>query len=182
MRSYLRSSELALSSPLLSDDVIEFHAARLLLLVSECGIDGTVDSLTKLAKLDFFVRYPAFLERVADRDGAVSRKLDHSVESSMVRFKYGPWDHRYYQLLPYLEARGLIRVLERDRNIEFTITPQGREIADLLAAQPAFSKLVEQMGKVKRHLGRKSGSSIKKLIYKTFDDEVTHKSYGETIK
>lgn len=181
LRSYRHTGDLSLSSPLLSDDVIEFHAARILLLIAVCGTDGIVDSLTKLAKLDFFVRYPAFLERLVGSQDVSKTARGRTVESSMIRFKYGPWDDRYYQLLPYLEARGLISVSERSKNIEFSISPPGRDIADLLATQPAFLPLVQQMKKVKKHLGKKTGSTLKKMIYKTFEEEVSHRSYGEVI-
>jgi hypothetical protein len=182
VRAYRHIGGIALSSPILSDDILEFHAARILLLISECGVDGTIDSLTKLAKLDFFVRYPSFLQRISG-DEDVSAHVSHRpVESSMVRFKYGPWDHRYYQLLPYLEGRGLIKVKENDKNIEFSITERGKEIAGLLGSQSAFSNLSEQMRQVKKNLGKKSGSALKKLIYKTFEAEVAKKHYGERIK
>lgn len=42
------------------------HLARLLVLLKAfSGRDGTktIDGLTKLAKLDFFLRYPTYLER-----------------------------------------------------------------------------------------------------------------------
>ena len=42
------------------------HEARLLLLLAGCGLrgDGAIEGFTKLAKLDFFLRYPVYLERV----------------------------------------------------------------------------------------------------------------------
>ena len=44
-----------------------YHQARILLLIDAfAGRTGSMDGLTKLAKLDFLLRYPAFLERLAD--------------------------------------------------------------------------------------------------------------------
>ena len=48
--------------PLAADDIVEFHAARLLLLMEICGVKGRIDGLTKMAKLDFFSRYPDFFQ------------------------------------------------------------------------------------------------------------------------
>jgi hypothetical protein len=51
--------------PVAADDLLEFHAARLLLLFKFCGKTNRnsglprIDGLTKMAKLDFFVRHPA---------------------------------------------------------------------------------------------------------------------------
>jgi hypothetical protein len=51
------------ATPLAADDVLEFHAGRLLLLLSTCGgTTGAIGGLTKMAKLDFFVRYPDFFQ------------------------------------------------------------------------------------------------------------------------
>src|SRR5262245_34423509 len=81
---------------------------RLLLLIeaftagdSQEGIRG----LTKLAKLDFLLRYPTFLERAlhARNRSTHSVKVKPferlSVESRMVRYRFGPWDHRYPEVL-----------------------------------------------------------------------------------
>lgn len=82
---------------LAADDIVEFHAARLLLLLSVCGVSGRIDGLTKMAKLDFFARYPHFFEVARAAAGplhaldAPSRtESDEAVEAAMVRHHYGP--------------------------------------------------------------------------------------------
>jgi hypothetical protein len=60
MKSLHHLGNQSLGLPLSADSVVEFHAARLLLLLNLCGTAGRIDGLTKLAKLDFFVRYPDF--------------------------------------------------------------------------------------------------------------------------
>ncbi|RYF32837.1 MAG: hypothetical protein EOO38_30605, partial [Cytophagaceae bacterium] len=108
-----------------ADDLVEFHAARLLLLIKLCGTSNRIDGLTKLAKLDFFVRYPEFFIEVCQRLGKDTTVQPASVESPMVRYHYGPWDHRYYQVLGFLEGRGLIEVRKVDRQIQFSLTELG---------------------------------------------------------
>jgi hypothetical protein len=85
-----------------------FHMARLLILLKACGGrngEQTVAGLTKLAKLDFLLRYPTYLERALSAKGKKTVKAQvtdsdrSSIESAMVRFKYGPWDFRYRRLL-----------------------------------------------------------------------------------
>jgi len=99
---------------LVADDFVEFHACRLLLLLTGCGVrkrdtgDVVLSGMTKMAKLDFFVRYPAFFARAVSHLGLeVDVEPSAAVESRMIRFHYGPWDKRYNQVLPYLQARGL---------------------------------------------------------------------------
>src|SRR5262245_4758061 len=111
MRSLSRVGLRSVSLPLAADDIVEFHAARLLLLMGICGWNGRIDGLTKLAKLDFFARYPDFFDAarlaMADQDGNRSDQAGASdaVESAMVRHHYGPWDKRYYQVLAHLEGK-----------------------------------------------------------------------------
>lgn len=75
-----------------------YHEARILLLIdrftaAKKGLNG----LTKLAKLDFLLRYPAMLDRLLVDDSinwpqgtqpTSSERL--AVESRMTRYKYGP--------------------------------------------------------------------------------------------
>lgn len=102
MKSFKRIAEVPPSIALPADDILEFHAARLLLLIRICGTASRIDGLTKLAKLDFFVRYPDFFE-VASKTPASGNTYKHTIESAMVRHHYGPWDKRYYHVLSVLE-------------------------------------------------------------------------------
>ena len=61
-----------------------------------------------MAKLDFFVRYPEFFDEVCAYLGHPISGVAITRESGMVRFHYGPWDNRYYQVLAYLEGVGLL--------------------------------------------------------------------------
>ena len=67
MRSVHSISKVKRSVPILADDITEFHAARLLLLFHVCGTKGQIDGLTKMAKLDFFVRYPSFFSLICQK-------------------------------------------------------------------------------------------------------------------
>lgn len=183
MKSIRNLQDHAAGIPLLSDDVVEFHAARLLLLLSLCGIKGHIDGLTKLAKLDFFVRYPQFFSTACMQlDQKILSSTD-VVEARMVRHHYGPWDKRYYHVLAFLESRELITVTKLGgKTFRFALTDLGRQIADHLSATSSFEVLSEHMDKVKKVFGQKSGSFLKNLIYEIFDHEVAQKPLGEEIQ
>jgi len=167
--------------PVIADEILEFHAARLVLLLQVCGTHSRIDGLTKLAKLDFFVRYPQFFNEMCARLGVAATARTSSVESAMIRFHYGPWDQRYYHLLAYLEGKGLLRV-RRDRNAyTFELTERGKQAADILVKKNSFAQIVAQMRSVKSVLGKKSGSALKRLVYDVFRDEVANKPIGEVI-
>jgi len=86
-------------------DDLAYHQARVLLLVTAVaaaqGHSGKVDGLTKLAKLDFLLRYPALAPSVLDRLDPADARLHladddradpANAEAPMIRYKYGPWD------------------------------------------------------------------------------------------
>lgn len=59
------------------DQSPELHATRILLLLNafaEEGQCGVIDGLTKLAKLDFLLRYPVMLERALRAKGCSTRE------------------------------------------------------------------------------------------------------------
>lgn len=181
MKSLAKFTSQPAGVPLLADDILEFHAARLLLLFKLCGISGRIDGLTKMAKLDFFVRYPQFFNELCNKLGVASSDSIRHVESSMIRFHYGPWDDRYYHLLSYLEAKQLIQITPKGNMYVLQLTDDGIDIAIRFAKDPAFINIVEHMKQVKNVLGSKAGSTLKKMIYKLFDEEVTKRSLGEVI-
>jgi len=147
-----------------------------------CGKKNTLSGLTKLAKLDFFVRYPAFFERAASELGQTPYELPHRVESAMVRHHYGPWDKRYYHVLSVLEGKGLLTVKSAGpRTYHFALTPHGIELADSLATNEAFADLVQIMQQVAKVFRDMSGTALKGLIYRAFDREVAQRRLGETI-
>jgi len=169
--------------PVLADDVIEFHAARLLLLFRLCGKAGRIDGLTKMAKLDFFVRYPAFFKALCVRLGKTTGAPEVGrVESQMVRHHYGPWDKRYYQILAYLESRGLLQVTPQGSTYVLSLSEEGKRIAKQLEKAPSYQPIAAMMREVKEVLGDRTGSALKNLIYQTFDSEVARQSLGTIIR
>lgn len=182
MKSYSKIGEYPESLAMPADEVLELHAARLLLLIKLCGVKGEkISGLTKLAKLDFFVRYPDFFGEVARYLGKGVTIEGAQIESSMVRHHYGPWDKRYYHVLAYLEAKGLVNVVKNKKTYEFVLSDIGKEKGAMLEECESFRELAEHMKLVKSTLGNKNGSALKDLIYKVFKKEVAERKLGEAI-
>jgi DNA-binding PadR family transcriptional regulator len=180
LKSFRSLAKLPAGSPVVADDVVEFHAARLLLLFQVCGQRGRLDGLTKLAKLDFFLRYPSFFDKVATK--TASELQTSRVESTMVKHHYGPWDKRYYHVLAYLEARNLVRIEKLKRTYVFELTEKGAAAAKTLQADVAFETIVAQLHRIKEAVGKFSGSRLKRLIYAEFGREVAQRGLGEVIE
>ena len=187
MKSYRSLATYPVSLPISPDDIVEFHLARILLLIRLCGSSNKINGLTKFAKLDFFVRYPDFFKRAISETDKGSEEVQlqvlktGSVESSMVRHHYGPWDKRYYHILAHLAAKKLIEVSKHKNTYIIRLTEEGKVRADMLKKDSSFKDLTSHMAQVKKSFGHKNGTFLKNLIYKTFDKEVADRPLGERI-
>jgi hypothetical protein len=152
---------------------LDAHTGRVLLILRHFGATDAkpLEGLTKLAKLDFLLRYPAFTERLLNDLGAdwelgtepsLSERL--AVESRMIRYKYGPWDDRYYPVLGTLVGLGLVKVVKKGRTLVMALTESGTEVAVGLADLDDWEQIDRRTSLLHRHFNL-TGSRLKKLIY-----------------
>lgn len=160
------------------EDDDNLHLGRLLVLLSAfSGKEGTgsVDGLTKLAKLDFLLRYPVNLERALEARGGRGSDANiedyerKSIESSMVRYRFGPWDFRYRRFLNTLVSRGLVDVTTEGRTIKLRLTDAGRSAAAQLTEAPEFTTMAHRARLLKRYCDL-SATNLMKFIYDTFPE------------
>lgn len=166
------------------DALLSYHEARLLILMH--AFDKGISGLTKLAKLDFLLRYPTILEVLMARDGrtltpeAVPTSAERlAVESPMIRYKYGPWDDLYYPLIGSLVGKGLVESERRGRALKFRLTDQGVEVALQFTSEPEWAPLQARVSILRKHFD-KSGNSLKERIYTELPD-VVNRPYRATI-
>jgi hypothetical protein len=182
MKSLKNLANRPAAAPLPADDVLEFHAGRLLLLLSTCGgSTGTINGLTKMAKLDFFVRYPDFFSAALAKGLRRKAVRTDAVEAAMIRHHYGPWDKRYYHILAYLESRRLIKIIMTGKTRRIGLTALGKTAAKKLLGKEAFSEVIGHMRNVNEALGTKTGNELKTMIYDLFGEEVADQPLGQVI-
>jgi hypothetical protein len=153
--------------------------ARLLLLIDVfSGTSGTsgVEGRMKLAKLDFLLRYPdRFKQVMAARGNDIELGEDPwltgAIEQGMIRYRYGPWDPAYYNLLGALTGKGLIQPSHQDAVATYRTTPAGRHVARSLAGTDSWRPVYDRARLLRRYLNL-SGTTLKDLIYETFPDIV----------
>ncbi len=164
------------------------HLGRLLLLIYIFSGEkrlGEVEGLTKLAKLDFLLRYPTYLEKALLESKkpmvkAVPEGFERrSVEAKMVRFKYGPWDFRYRRFINTLIGRNLVYIRKAGRSYYLGITENGVRVATQLSESLELQDLVERAKIIKTHFNI-SGTNLMKFIYRTFP-EISSLQYGKEI-
>lgn len=164
------------------------HLARLLLLLREAEGPSkkAVEGITKLAKLDFLLRYPNCLERalVASgrraADAAVTPQERTTIESKMIRFRYGPWDARYRRWIGLLVARGLAITFVKGVTVHVQLTDPGRDLAEIVARLESFQLLATRSHLIVGAVGKMSATKIKAFVYDVFP-ELSSMKWGEEI-
>lgn len=175
-----------------SDD--DLHLGRLLVLVrgvdlrkkSEATKLKAVEGITKLAKLDFLLRYPTCLEKALihkEKDPALAEVAPRertSIESKMIRFRYGPWDARYRRWLGLLVARGLMRVGLEGKTVHIGLTDEGRALADELRADELYADQKQRSDLIAKVFGGYSATGLKDFVYEAIP-EIIDMKWGKDI-
>ncbi|OYQ67403.1 hypothetical protein B9G53_01240 [Pseudanabaena sp. SR411] len=159
--------------------------ARILLLIN--GFTTKTKSLegrTKLAKLDFLLRYPSFMQRALsiknpEQTMNVSQEEELNIESRMIRYRYGPWDPSYYAILGKLIGKGLIEIVPNQHGISYRTTENGQRIANALAKEDSWSETRIRIKLLKQNFNI-TGTNLKKFIYEHFP-EVTGAKWGDEL-
>lgn len=158
--------------------------ARLLLLIDSFtnesrGLEGRV----KLAKLDFFLRYPKYLERALTIRGAPDPSVNvtavDNIDNQMVRYRYGPWDPAYYALLGRLIGKGFVSTVPMKNGFVFKTTDLGRDVARKLAKSEPWTSTARMTKLLRRHLDL-TGTRLKEFIYDHFP-EVAGAEWGRKL-
>lgn len=158
---------------------LAYHQTRVLLLVTAISAtDGharKLDGLTKLAKLDFLTRYPGLASVVLPALAALQDRMHLTgsdplkptdVEDPMIRYKYGPWDDRYYPVIGSLVGRGLLKYVRGRRgSVALAPTPAGRKLAADVAALPQWSDVQDRCEAIAEASAGLTGNALKELIY-----------------
>jgi hypothetical protein len=172
----------------------DLHLARMLVLLGSADARRTtpatkaraVEGITKLAKLDFLLRYPTCLERAlralnqSDADVAVQARERTSIETKMIRFRYGPWDARYRRWLGLLAAKGLVHLGVEGNMVQIGLTDEGRALSEQVKRDPLFAELARRSDLVLKAVGSMSATRLKDFVYETVP-EIIDMKWGEEI-
>jgi hypothetical protein len=174
-----------------SENRDDLHLARLLVLLGSADARKTTratkaKAVTKLAKLDFLLRYPTCLERAlrlldrTDADVAVQPRERTSIETKMIRFRYGPWDARYRRWLG-LAARGLVVLGVEGNTIQIGLTNAGRALSVQVRSETLFAELVRRSDLTVKAVRGMSATRLKDFVYQAIP-EIVDMKWGEEIE
>jgi hypothetical protein len=177
-----------------SENRDDLHLARLLVLLGSADARRTtpatkakaVEGITKLAKLDFLLRYPTCLERALralnrnDAEVLVQPRERTSIESKMIRFRYGPWDSRYRRWLGLLAARGLVHLGVDGNTVQIGLTDSGRSLSEQIRREPLFAELRTRSDLMLKAVGQMSATRLKDFVYEAVP-EIVDMKWGDEI-
>lgn len=164
-----------------TENLDDFHLGRLMVLLGSADGRKTtlttkaraIEGITKLAKLDFLLRYPTCLERVLQnlhKDPAqanVQERERTSFEAKMIQFQYGPWDSRYRRWLGLLAARRLVTLGVSGNTVIIGLTEEGRLLADRFRSDPLYKELTSRADLVLGAFGPMSATRLNDFVYDT---------------
>jgi hypothetical protein len=165
--------------------------ARLLLLIDAFsrksnGTPRFLEGRVKLAKLDFLLRYPDYLQRILTAHGARPADVatidsgEAPLDSRMMRYRYGPWDPSYYAVLGSLIGRGLVDVtpLSGSTGFGYRTSDKGCELAANLRDDEIFNRTSNRLKLLRRYLDL-SGTTLKRYVYEL--PEITDATWHEEL-
>lgn len=89
----------------------------------------------------------------------------------MTRYKYGPWDDRYYPVVGALVSRGLLRYVKGRRgSVALTTTASGKKLADTLIEDPLWRDVADRCEAIAQASSGLSGNALKERIYDRLAD------------
>jgi hypothetical protein len=157
---------------------------RLLILINALTSSrSSLEGRTKLAKLDFLLRYPQFFQRAMSVQAphlvTPDEETGETIETRMLRYRYGPWDPAYFGILGSLIGRGLVVPVPTATGIGYRTTAMGQQLARRIGSTEPWRSVVRSAKMLKAQFD-KSGSWLKEFIYRHFP-EVVDSSWGQTL-
>lgn len=166
----------------------DIHLARILVLLAAFQREEgpAIVGITKLAKLDFLLRYPSCFEtamiarNVSPKNLRISEFEHATIEASMVRYRYGPWDHRYRKFLNILAARGLVTLAVDGRTVVIDLTNSGKVLATRFSQSEEFEDVNFRAEMLRKHLDI-GATRLMEFIYEEFP-ELNNMQLNEEIE
>lgn len=173
----------------LSDDL---HMMRVLMLVAisaKWNGKRKIKGITKLAKMDFLLRYPNCLNIAIEKEGKYLSQFDveikdhekDTIESKMIRFRYGPWDGRYRRWISLLKAKGFLDVYTEGRTVIVESTELGQKFVEDLYESESYKDQYLRAAAIVKTFGGFSATKLMEFIYETFP-ELNDMRWGDEIE
>ncbi|MEG4424923.1 MULTISPECIES: hypothetical protein [unclassified Microcoleus] len=159
----------------------DLHLGRILILLKTFAgqkQNRAIDGLDKLAELDFFLRYPVYLERALPARGTSSNKADikdyerQSIEANTAYYSYKPWSVEYRRFISLLVAKDLVSLDFEKNIIKVTLSRKGIEVANSLSKKESYS-IIEKRASILKQNFNLSSKNLITFMYENFPETQT---------
>lgn len=143
---------------------------------------GKIEGITKLAILDFLLRYPVALDKALEKLECQGNKtIDkkrfklqsyeiNSIDAKMMKFNFVPWDFKYRRIVYILKAKDLIHIDTDGKKIVLAITAKGINTSKKIKNLKDYEYLIARCSIVKTVFGSWSKKKLIDMIYSTFPE------------
>ena len=103
-----------------------------------------------------------------------------SIETKMIRFRYGRWDARYRRWLGLLAAKGLVHLGVEGNTVLIGLTDAGRALSAPVRNESLFAELTRRSDLTVKAVGSMSATRLKDFVYQAVP-EIIDMKWGEEI-
>lgn len=162
----------------LVENDLNAQLARLMILIYHlCGENNNkkIDGINKLAKLDFLLKSPKFLQRGLLKQNSkstisITNAESKSIEIKMNAFRYLPWDENYRKLLNIIIAKGLAKISFEKDDYFIHITTKGIELVERLKNDKYFKEFFNRSRVINTNFGSYSERYLDNFFEKHFPE------------
>lgn len=162
----------------LVENDLNTQLARLMILIYHlCGETDKrkIDGINKLAKLDFLLKSPKFLQRGLLKQNSksiisVTNEESKSIDAKTNAFRYLPWDENYRRLLNVLIARGLVRISFEKDDYFIHITTKGVELVETMKNDKYLKEFFNRSKVINTNFGLYSERYLDNFFEKNFPE------------
>lgn len=167
----------------------------LILIYTFAGKNGTgkIEGISKLAILDFLLRYPVALDKVLENQELKGNKtINHkrfqlqsyevnSIDAKMMKFNFAPWDFKYRRIVSILKAKDLIQVNLDGKKTVLRIKSNGIDTAKKIQDLKDYEYLVVRCKIIKSVFGSWSQKKLIDMIYIVFPEILRFKAEMDVV-
>lgn len=154
------------------DEQDELHIIRVLILVYTLigsKNDKTTIELTKLAKMDFLLRYPSALDSALtslnkNKNLNITEAEKNNIETNILSFRFSPWSSDFRRLMVLLNAKSLLRWERREKSLDIYKTPIGLKLYQELLNFDEFKSMIQQAKAIKTNISTLSTIKLDSLL------------------
>lgn len=155
------------------DRDVETQLSRIIILIYELSgkeFNARIKGINKIAKLDFLLKYPTYLNEILSASNtnvrvSIESFENDSIETLMSSYLYTPWDMKYRKYFNLLISKDLISIGFEDDDYYIQITSKGVSLVQSLYENKLFNEFQKRASVIRTHFGSYTDNYLSKIFY-----------------